>query len=187
MEDPVGVTTDSHGNVYEADFEGGYVTEFPQGSSTVTAQCSPGGDAEGVAVDKAGDVFVSWTNFSAGFITEYKGGLSGCSGTQLGATVGFPGGLVLDKHNNILIADQYAGVDIIDPPYSSITGVLGSSSSLPFHVTLNKNNKQAYIDSYDDADVLVVTYPGGSTTATLNSGNGLSSPSSAVDSLNYNP
>ena len=78
---------------------------------------------------------VYW-NGSSGKITEYSGGLSGCSGTVLGATVAFPGGMVLDKNSNLVICDQNAeAVDIIKPPYSRISGTLGSGYSDPTTVT----------------------------------------------------
>jgi hypothetical protein len=189
VEDPVAVTTDSSQNVYEGDYEGGYVSEFAQGSNSIIAQCSPGGDVEGVAVDKSGDVFVAYyVEDVGGKITEYTGGLSGCSGTTLGVTLEYPGGMVLDKKGNLVVCDQDAeAVDIIAPPYNSVTGTLGSGYSDPFHVTINKKNKQAYVANYGDEDVYVLSYPAGSTQATLNGSNGLSLPAAAVDSQNYNP
>jgi hypothetical protein len=189
VEDPVAVTTDSKGNVYEGDFEGGYATEFAQGSSSIVAQCSPGGEVEGVAVDKSGHVFVAYvTSSDVGQIAEYTGGLSGCSATTLGVSLEFPGGMVLDKKGNLVICDQDAeAVDIIAPPYSSVTKTLGSGYDDPFHVTINKKNKVAYVANYAGEDVFVLSYPAGSVKATLNSSNGLSSPAAAVDSANYNP
>jgi hypothetical protein len=185
--DAVGVTTDRKGNVYEADYNGNYVAEYPQGVNSPSATCYPGGYVEGVAVNKAGDVFVDWTNFSAGFITKYTGGLGSCSGTLLGATVGFPGGMVLDKHQNLVICDQYYGVDIIAPPYGSVTSTLATGFTDPFHVTVNKNNKFAFVADAGTGLVTVLKYPSGATVATLGSGNGISYAYGAVDGKNYNP
>ena len=55
MIDPVDVTVDSHGNVYEADFNGDYaaVREYAQGSNAVLHSCFFGNGVEGVAVTKA--------------------------------------------------------------------------------------------------------------------------------------
>lgn len=188
VEDPVAVTTDSSGNVYEGDYEGGYVSEFAQGSNSIITQCSPGGSVEGVAVDKNGNVFVAYEASSGGKITEYTGGLSGCSGTVLGVSLEYPGGMVIDKKGNLVVCDQDAeAVDIIASPYSSVTGTLGSGYDDPFHVTINKKNKQAYVANYAGFDVFVLSYPAGAVKATLNTSNGLSSPAAAVDSQNYNP
>jgi hypothetical protein len=190
VEDPIVVTTDSSQNVYEGDYKGNYVSEFAQGSNTILAQCSPGGAVEGVAVDKSGDVFVAYENPTSyvGKVAEYTGGLSGCSETVFGFSVGFPGSMVLDKKGNLVLCDQDLGtVDIIAPPYSSITSTLGSGYSDPFRVTINKKNKVAYVVNFHGNDVFVLSYPAGSVLATLDSSHGLSEPASAVDSQNYNP
>lgn len=188
MSSPVTLTTDANGNVYEADFSGEAVNEYHQGSNAVVATCEPGGLVEGVAVDKTGDVFVAYYA-GTGDIVEYKGGLSGCSATALGATVTFPGGMVLDKNADLIICDQTdVAVDIIKPPYSSISGTLGSGYSEPFHVSLNKKNTQAYITDTGSANTIdVVTYPGGSRVATLGASYGVSSPFGAVDGSNFVP
>jgi hypothetical protein len=192
--DPVDVTTDKVGNVYEADFNytvsgGGYVNEYAQGSNTVAATCSQGGNVESVAVDKHGNVFVYYNNPSGGAsITEYAGGLTGCNGTVLPISFGFAGGMAIDKQGDLVVCDQIApAVDVIAPPYTSITSTLGSGWSDPFHVTIDKAGTQAYVADLAAADVQVLTYPGGSSVATLGSANGLSSPASAVDSKNYVP
>lgn len=185
MTNPVTLTTDAHGNIYEIDFSGEVVNEYQQGSNTVAASCSLGGLGEGVAVDKQGDVFVAYYT-GTGVIAEFKGGLSGCSATTLGATVGFPGGMILDKHDNLIICDQTGdAIDIIDPPYSSISGTLGSGYGEPFHVSLNKKNNQAYVTDTATGDVDVVSYPSGTRKATLGASNGVSAPFGAVDGSNF--
>jgi hypothetical protein len=189
MTDPVGVDVDTHGNVYEADYSSGgsgFVNEYAQGSNTVLHTCSPGGAVEGVAVDLAGDVFVDYNTPSSGAkITEYKGGLSGCKATVLGVTLGFAGGMVLDAHSNLIVCDQTApAVDVIDPPYSSVTGTLGSGYSDPFHVTINKANALAFVADAAAANVQVLKYPSGTNVITLGSAQGLSDPFSAVDGPN---
>ena len=59
MSNPLDVTTDTTGNVFEAD-AGGSVNEYGQGINTVVATCRPGGNVESVAVDSSGDVFVAY-------------------------------------------------------------------------------------------------------------------------------
>jgi hypothetical protein len=192
MVDPVGVTTDSAENVYEADYDfpinDGFVNEYAQGSNTVVATCHPGGGAEGVAVDRRGDVFVTFNTGSEGLIEEYPRGLAGCKGKLLPVTFGFAGGVTIDKQKNLIVCDQFnASVDIVAPPYTSITGTLGSGYADPFHVTIDKANDQAYVADLSAAAVYIVNYPSGTNVATLNSSNGLSNPSSAVDADNYTP
>jgi hypothetical protein len=196
MTDPVDVAVDKHGNVFEADYNyptfTGFINEYAQQSNTVAATCSPGGAVEGVAVDKHGNVFADYNitsgSITTGYIVEYTGGLTGCNATVLPITLKFAGGMVFDKHGNLVVCDQEGPVvDVIAAPYTSVTGTLGSGYTDPFHVTINKKNKQAYVTDLAAAVVDVLDYPSGTNVATLGSANGLSDPSSAVDGDNYVP
>jgi hypothetical protein len=172
LEDPVDVATDSGGNVYVTDFAGGFVVEYAQGSNSVLHQCSLPGQGEGVVVDPSGNVFVSYNTGSAAFITEFAGGLNGCSGTVLGVTLGFAGGLKMDSAGNLIACDQISGVDIIPPPYNTVSSTItGASDS--FHIALNTAENLIFIADPSTGDVLVDTYPGGSNVTTLNSANGI--------------
>ncbi len=183
--DPVGVTTDSKGNVYVADYNfgsGGFVVEYKQKSNTVLHTCNPGlGGGEGVAVDKKGDVFfyVNASGSGSGEFVEYKGGLTGCSGTVLTpGAIGFAGGVVMDTKGDLVACDQNGSgtglLDIIKPPYTSISSTI--PASLPFHDALNKKNNVVFAASVNNANVQVFTYPAGASVTTLGSGNGLSDP-----------
>jgi hypothetical protein len=176
MTDPVDVTVDGHGNVYEADYLGGFVAEYAQKSNTQLYQCSPG-DVEGVAVDRSGDVFVDFGSS----IVEYIGGLSGCTATPLGVTLDSAGGMAIDRHDDLVVCDQLGqAVDVVAPPYTSVTRVLQSGYA-PFHVTINKDNRLAFVASVDDATVYVVDYATGGALATLEGkAYGLSDPVAAV-------
>lgn len=189
LTDPIGVATDTSGNVYAANYNfgaSGAVVEYPQGSNTPTNTCSLTGGAEGVAIDKAGDVFVSEETSGIGSVIEFAGGLSGCSGTPLPiSTFGFLGGIAIDKNGNLLVCDQTnAVVDVIDPPYTSITGTFGSGYIAPFHVTIYKTNKVALVTDDAAAVVNVLTYPGGSPIFQIGSGQGLIDPYAAVYGAN---
>lgn len=181
LTDPIGVTTDGSGNVYVADYGDGAastVTEYAQGSNTVKNQCSTGLSNEGVAVNNAtGDVFVDGNNpnTGSGNIVEYKGGLSGCSETTLGVTLGFAGGMQLDANLNLAAIDQFSGVDIIPPPYTSIGSTIGGFED-PFHNALNKKQNLMFVADDAAAEVFVVSYPSGTPVTTLGSANGLSDP-----------
>jgi hypothetical protein len=187
MADAVGVGVDGKGNVYEADYSAsGFVNEYKQGSNTVLNTCLVGGNAEGVAVDAKGDVFVDYNLSTGGAkIAEYKKGLKGCHETVLGVSLSFAGGMVLDKASNLVVCDQQGPtVDVIAPPYSSVTRTIGSGFSDPFHVTLSLKNKLAFVADVSNAAVYVINYTTGAITKTLNSANGITDPYSAVDGPN---
>ena len=195
MIDPIDVTVDSHGNVYEADYNyqgslAGFVNEYRQGSNSVVATCSPGGGIEGVAVDKHGDVFADYNTSSAGpgAIVEYHRGLGKCKAKVLPITLSFAGGMAIDGAGNLLVCDQdNAAIDVIPPPYAKVSTTFGSGYTDPFHITINKKNTRAYVADYSTGEVYVLKYPSGTNVAKLGSGNGIGAAWAAVDRNNYVP
>jgi hypothetical protein len=173
---PINVTTDAAGNVYVADYGGETVVEFPQGVNTPSASCSTGMANEGVAVDSHHDVFVSGNasvSGGPGLLAEFKGGLSSCNETSLsGISLNFAGGLQVDNHGRLVACDQSVGVDIIPPPYTSISSTITGAADA-FHVALNKKNTRIYIADLGSGDVLVDKYPSGTNLTTIGSANGL--------------
>lgn len=194
LKEAVSVTTDAAGNVYEAD-QSGTVTEFAQGSNVVTASCTLPYETQalGIAVDKHHDVFVTFDALSSvGGILVYPGGLSRgsftCASTRLPIRLDSPAGAAFDTHGNLVVCDVNAqAVDIIAPPYKSITSTLGSGFVHPFFATIDKAGTEAYVTDAGAANVQVLTYPGGTNVETLGSANGLGVPLEAVDSKNYVP
>jgi DNA-binding beta-propeller fold protein YncE len=189
MTDPVDVSVDTHQNVYDADYSGSAVNEYAQQSNALAESCEPGGEVEGVAADKRGDVFVSYniytTEVTGAQIAEYKGGLAGCSETVFPLELAFAGGMVLDDKGDLVVCDQgNAVVDVIPPPYTSVARTIGSGLADPFHVTLSKDNKLAFVTDLSNDDVEVINYRTGNVIKTLGASQGLTDPAGAVDGPN---
>ena len=198
LTDPVAVTTDRRGNVYVADFYGGHLDEYRQGSNSPLYQCAPPsgyGLVVSATIDRHGNVFMASMNDASpwtAYLYEYAGGLKGCSATQLATFPFFPGGMILDKNQNLIIADQVDDVvDVVAPPYSTITSQISEVD--PFMVSLNKKNDRLFVSGYVDGDeangeVYVDAYPSGANIATLGASNGITSDvGGAVDTQNYIP
>jgi DNA-binding beta-propeller fold protein YncE len=190
---PLGVSVDGAGNVYEIDYHGSSVNEYAQGVNAVLHSC-PVSSPAGVAVDASGDVFVDavsssgLTNIIEFFGLTMRGHPPRCQFTTLGVTLLTGGGMVLDNNNDLVVCDQRAQtVDIIDPPYSSITRTLGSGYIDPYGVTLNKNNALAFVTDALLNEVFVYDYKTNTLVTTLGSGNGLEFPNNAVDGPNAVP
>jgi DNA-binding beta-propeller fold protein YncE len=195
---PSDVTTDGSGNVYAAATESasseytGYVIEYGQGSNDILEACRLSGQVVGVARDKRGDVFATYIEYSdhgPSKVVEYPRGLidSGCNGTVLPIAFDTADGIAVDREENLVVCDEGApAVDIIAPPYTKVTGTLGSGWAGPMFVTINRTGTQAYVVDAE-SQVRILTYPNGSNVATLGSANGLVSPVSAVDTKNYVP
>ena len=151
---PSGVTTDTNLNVYVTDSCNGDVTEYNQGISSISVQCTISYvSAKNVAVDASGDVFVSYQATSGhGGIAEYVGGLgNGCNATFYQPINGSqgppvqPAGLAIDKKGILILCDVMGGrVDVIPPPYSSISKYISGFSS-PERIALDKKQSLLFV------------------------------------------
>jgi len=168
--DPVNVTVDAKQNVYVTDSRNDEIVEYAQGSNVVLYSCNTGFGNVGIAVDSLGDVFVNGGNT----IVEYKGGLSACSETTTGISLGSSGGLQIDKKGDLVAGDQVNGIDIIPPPYKSISKTIKVSGGKDYYDdALTQNNDLLFIASPNSAAVWVVKYPAGTLVTTLTSSAGL--------------
>lgn len=187
MGDPSTVAVDRHGNVYEAD-AAGYINQYFQGLDSVTQSCSTSpGYPVGIAVDSNDDVFAAVASGSVTVIDEYKGGLSGCAAVPLGVSFpeDLPGRLAVDKNNNLIYSDGDGGaVDVIDPPYASITRTIGSGFSHPGGVSLNKTNKLVFVADENNNTVTVVNYQTGANVTVLGAEHGITAAWGVVDGPN---
>ncbi|MGA8535302.1 MAG: hypothetical protein WB615_14440 [Candidatus Tumulicola sp.] len=186
-----GVTTDKSGNVYVAGVD---VSEYPQGVDDAFSCEMPNAEPRSVAVDKDGDVFVgAFLHNGRGKIVEYVHGLidSKCRATRLPINFGsVPDGIAFDKEGNLLATDpdkSVGDIDVIAPPYTSITQKINARVPWPVSVTLNKANTRVYVSDSSSDVVQVLSYPAGANVATLGSKENLTEPLSAVDSANYVP
>ena len=164
LTDPINGTTDSAGNVYVTDFEGGAVREYAQCSNTVKATFSVS-NPEGVAVDTKGDVFVSF----GGNFEEFTGG----KGTILGATIGSAAGLILDNKGDLIADDQTNGsIDLVAPPYTTATQLVTGLSD-PFHCSLNSAENLLFNANHGSATVTIYSYPSMSLVHTITTSDGI--------------
>jgi hypothetical protein len=183
LHDPINVTTDDAGDVYVADFnfqrKPGYIYKYAQCSNTVATRYTIDKGPEGVAVDKSGNLFVSYYNGGIGGFEEFIAG--SIVPIVLQAVVGSPGGIVLDNNQNIIADDQTGEIDIIAPPYRSAVPLV-TGLNLPFHDALNKTETLLFSANYGSATVTVYSYPSGTLVTTLGSSNGISVAEGVADS-----
>ncbi len=186
MVEPVSVSVDGDGNVYEADFDGQFVNEYAQASNKVVNSCTQPGLVSSVAVDPGGDVFVASDSNTGGRIVEFAGGLSGCHGKRLGITLGYAGGMVLDKHGNLIVCDSSdpGAVDVVKPPFEKVARKLGSHWSSPSRLAIDKTGSLVFVADKDADLVAVIDYKTGKIVSSLGSANGLLKPAGVVDEPN---
>jgi hypothetical protein len=166
---PTGIATDKSLDVFISDrcVEG--VTEFPQESYNQIGQCTGIAAPENVALDAAGDVFVTYYDDTTGHgaIYEFAGGLNnGCNATNIipsGSQGSFNStdGLLVDKNNNLIVVDNAnATVDIVPPPYTMISEYI-TGFEKPFRIALNAKQSLLFVTDRGLVEVVVVSYPQG--------------------------
>jgi DNA-binding beta-propeller fold protein YncE len=189
MTQPLSVAVDRQGDLYEGDrpiyTDSDVVNEYAQNSNTVVHSCAVS-SLYGVAVDSAGDVFVTFNSKSqGGRVEEFKGGLAGCPGIELGVHVYSAGGIALDNKANLIIADGVGEKVVVSkPPYAKVNRSLGLHFGTPLFVSIDKANKRVYVS--DETNywqyLYVLDYATGKKIRRLGAGHGgIAIPMAAVD------
>jgi hypothetical protein len=124
--DPVAVAIGNDGSVYVSDLLNGLLIEYAPDSTTPTV-CNLPGYGEGLALDASNNLWivVNTSPSGPGGVYEYASG-AGCSGQSAHISLAFGGGLTFDSSGNMLVEDQFVGVEVFPPgatsPSQTITG-----------------------------------------------------------------
>ena len=168
---PVDVAVASDGTVYIANYSSA-VTVYPPGSVqySMTLEGPYGWAPIGVALDRAGNVFVSYVprSGSGGAIYKYKPGAQVGRNLNISFTAS-PHGLAVDSRGNLIVAVSNAPssgseIEIFGRgkrhPKQVLTGPFQ-----PFMVALTPNEHRLYVADYgtgnNDGGVFVFSYPDG--------------------------
>lgn len=182
---PMAVTTDRLGDIFEADYDG-YVNEYYQQANFVVVKCPVvGGTPTGVAHGTTrGVVFVAYVNSAGvGHILEFTD-FDSCKSKVLGVKLGGTGEIAVDKQDDIIVTEPNKNaVDILKPPYTTVSGHLGSGWENPADVKINAANTRAWV--LEDIFLKEVDYPSGKVVGSLELFN--IATGGAVDGSNYVP
>jgi hypothetical protein len=175
--DPTNVTTNKSGEVFVVDWSighSGVIDVYKHCQDKVVGNYTFGtGAPAGVTFDAHGNMFVMYLSGQThnGALEEFK--RHSKTPTPLAATVTFPGGLLMDKNQNLIAADQgvanqtNGAIDIIAPPYSTATPLV-SGLAQPVWLSMNPSETLLFASSYArPPTVWVFEYPSGKLKATI--------------------
>jgi hypothetical protein len=158
---PSDVAFNTAGTMYVANTTGGGADVYVGGvySTSLTNAAFNGLDCFGVAVDKAGDVFVS---SNSNVVVEFVGGAepgvvltsSGMTGTSA------PLGMAFDKHQNLILIDINNGILVYAPPYTQAPSKTQAAHGSSAYGHLDKTNEFLYVSDFAVGSVDVYSYPG---------------------------
>jgi hypothetical protein len=171
LSSPAGVAVDAKQNVYVSNLGSGAVTVFAQGVNTPSAQLTGIPFPIDVALDAKGNLYVTsyTTSFSNGIILEYAAGST--QGTNLGMTVGGPGGIALDKSGDIVTADQRLPGVLVFPPGKTVASkTFAQTMNDPISVRFNRAESRVFVGDSIENDVNVYSYPAGTLVDTITDG-----------------
>lgn len=163
LTNPLNLAMGANGTLYLVNYyppgHGSAIFEYANGSTTPTAKIQfPNGGAEGVALDSSNNLYVSINQSNGGRILKFAPGAK--TGKDLGISLGFAGGLLVDNKGNLVACDQTGmAIDIFPPgatkPSQRITGM-----SSPYHIAFGENYARLYLADNSAHVVTVYTYPG---------------------------
>jgi len=148
---PAGIALDASGNVFASDYRnGGFDGAVINGSGT-------GGEASGVAVDGAGNVYVAAQ--SSNKVTEFVAA-NGYRAGQLGAVLSAPSGIAVDGAGNIFVADLNNPAIIEVPAGGGAQVTIGSGLKNPWGAAVDAAGNVYVADAGNNA-VKEITPVGG--------------------------
>jgi streptogramin lyase len=152
---PLGISSDSAGNIYTSNYSGGSLTKTtPSGSTAFTA--STGVNPRGNILDPAGNIYTA--NFSTNTITKITP--SGVSST-FASTGSGPTAIAFDPSGNLYVTNFVSNnVSKITP--SGMSSILGTTDANPLDLILDQNGN-VYVVNYGGNTVTKITPSGTST------------------------
>jgi hypothetical protein len=162
LSEPAGVTVGNDGTVYVSNLDNS-VVEYPPGKMTPSITISINFPIA-VALDPSNNLYISYL----GGVEEVPPGSS--TGTNLGITLDAPGGIAIDKQDDIVVADQTLPGVKVYPQGSTQPSSTFATVDDPNPIAFNKKASQLFIGDPTHNVVQVYSYPGETLVNTITTG-----------------
>lgn len=166
VSEPISVLVDADGTMYVSEYANNEVVEFDKGATSPSRTISIS-FPESLWLDKNLNLYVSYNDTSAaGHVMKFKH--KATTGTDLGITEGFAGGMQLDPKGNLLLGDQTnLVINVYAPGKTSPTRQINTSPADPYKFSMNKAATLIYVAPANEAAVPVFNYASGSLVNTI--------------------
>jgi hypothetical protein len=163
---PKYVTAGNDGTVYVSDFNSGSngrVLEYAGGSTTPTTTIPISPYPAGVALDNRNRLYVAYGDAANNDLEVLRFAPGRTKGKNLGIHVahGSPGGMTIDNHQDLVIADQAVAVVDIFPPGATQPSHEIGGFNLAYQVALTHKDTRLWVSDPFGPSVQEVSYPAG--------------------------
>ncbi len=156
------LTLDSKGNAYAVEYSTSTICVIAKGSTSCTSTLTDSLDSQlyWIASDSKGDLIVDGYSHT---VEEFKAGSQ--SATALPQTDTFPGGVAVDKSQNLLFCDGGNGsqgtISAFKPPYTGSAFYTFTVTGQPFGISLNQSEKDVWAANLPAGDGQEYSVPAG--------------------------
>lgn len=161
--EPLGVSVDSHGNVFVADYASSSVVEFdPSGAEVNRIDTSAEFHPSSVAIDAAGDLFVQGYGLNSSVYVWEANGSGVIESTTVGTAVVATGatGVAVEVSADLLYVAMGARVDVFGATSLAKEGEFGSSDlSSSERLAVNEGNSHVFVADAGTGSVAVFGPP----------------------------
>jgi hypothetical protein len=162
LTNPLNVAVGKDGTLYLVNYinNGSQVLEYPRRSMTPSIAININGGAEGLALDAGNNLYVSFNGAVHAGILKFAPGST--TGTDLGISLMFAGGLAFDGRGNLVACDQTApAIEVFPPGATKPSRTFTNGLFDPYHIAFGQHFDRLYVaDSVSD-NVPVLSYPDG--------------------------
>ena len=170
LTNPLNVALGKDGTLYLVNYtqigQASEILEYAPGQMKPSFRISLTGGAEGMALDADNNLYVSYNAPSGGRILKFAPHSK--NGKDLGISLGFAGGLLLDDKQNLVVCDQTAPAVYVFPPGATKPSkTIKSAFVNPYHIAFGEHFKSLYLADSAGQVVFVYAYPSGTIAGTI--------------------
>lgn len=149
LSNPLTLTVADDGTLYVVNYnpigQGSTILKYPPGKNKPSFKIPLTGGAEGLALDKRGNLFVGYNGPSGGRVLEFAP--KSQTGKDLGIAIGFAGGVLFDATGDLVVCDQIGpAIDVFPPGATQPSRRLVSDKiSDPYLIAFDRHFGRLYV------------------------------------------
>ena len=164
---PLYPIVDRHGELYVGNAAGGTVVEYLAGSTNVYQVLqTPGVEADGMALDKKGNLYVAYRTCPSGSGSIEKFAPGSTQGSVIGMTLSDPQGVIVDSSGNVVVDETGTAnnrlhrIDVFPPGSKNASlEVQMPQGNLPIELVIDCDEKNLYVAGLNSGIVFGAKYP----------------------------